>query len=240
MPFKALPISLAAVYVIPLVAAVVGMTFSVVVGRQYLARRKLYQAVWALALAMFGVAAAFETAGQLAGWTDATYKGYYLFGGLLNVGWLGIGSLLLMASGRVGRAAVIAMALITLLCVVAVIASHTNPSLLKAQVPGRGAIDTPAALPLLTNLGGSLLLVGGAAWSAWKSARAGAPRNRVLGLAILAAGAFVVAGGHSYAQSKGVYIAQPLSEALGIIGMFAGYLVIEARRAAVAAKPRTA
>jgi len=226
--------------VIPLISAVVGAAFAVVVARQYSARRKSYQAVWALALAMFGVAAAFEAAGQLAGWTDSTYKGYYLFGGLLNVGWLGIGSLLILTTPRVGRVAVIVMAVISLICVVAVLVSHTNPTLLKAQVPARGAIDVPAVLPLITNLGGSLLLVGGAAWSAWKSARAGAPRNRVLGLAILAAGAFIVAGGHSYAQTKGVYVAQPLSEALGIVAMFAGYLIIEARRATAPSKPRIA
>lgn len=231
---------MAAVFVIPLIAAVVGAAFAVVVGRQYSARRKPYQAVWALALAMFGVAAAFETIGQVAGWSDATYKGYYLFGGLLNVGWLGIGSLLFMVSPRVGRVAVIAMALISLICVVAILLAHTNAALLKAQVPARGAIDSPSVLPLITNLGGSVLLVGGAAWSAWKSARAGAPRNRVLGLAILAAGAFIVAGGHSYAQSKGVYAAQPVSEAIGIVAMFAGYLIVEARRELVPSKPRIA
>lgn len=227
-------------FVIPLIAAAVGTAFAVVVGRQYLRRRKPYQAIWAVALAMFGVAAAFETAGQLAGWSDATYKGYYLFGGLLNVGWLGIGSLLLLTGPRAGRVAVIVMALISLICVVAVLAAHTNPTLLKAQVPGRGAIDVPSVLPLITNLGGSLLLVGGAAWSAWKAARAGAPRNRVLGLAILAAGAFIVAGGHSYAQTKGVYVAQPLSEAAGIVAMFTGFLVIETRRQLAPSKPRPA
>lgn len=231
---------MAAVFVIPLISAAVAAAFAVVVARQYLARRKSYQAVWALALAMFGVAAAFEAAGQLAGWSDATYKGYYLFGGMLNVGWLGIGSLLILTTPRVGRVAVIVMAVISLICVVTLLASHTNPTLLKAQVPARGAIDVPGVLPLITNVGGSLLLVGGAAWSAWKSARAGAPRNRVLGLAILAAGAFIIAGGHSYAQTKGVYVAQPLSEALGIVAMFAGYLVIEARRATAPSKPRIA
>jgi hypothetical protein len=231
---------LAAVFLIPLVAALVGAAFAVVVGRQYATRRKPYQAIWALALAMFGVAAAFETVGQLAGWSDATYKGYYLFGGLLNVGWLGTGSLLLLVPPRVGRATVIAMTVVSLICVVAVLMSHTNPLLLKAQVPPRGAIDVAAVLPLITNVGGSLLLVGGAAWSAWKSARAGAPGNRVLGLAILAAGAFLVAGGHSYAQTKGVYLAQPLSEAAGIVAMFGGFLVIEARRELVSSKARTA
>jgi hypothetical protein len=221
---------MAPVFVIPLIAAVVGGAFAVVVGRQYLNRRKPYQAIWALALAMFAVAGAFEAAGQAAGWSDATYKGYYLFGGILNVGWLGIGSLLLLTSPGAGRVAVIVMAGISIVGLAAVLVAHTDAALLRAQVPARGAIDVPAALPLLTNVGGSLLLIGGAAWSAWKSARSGAPRNRVLGLAIIAAGAFIVAGGHSYAQSRGVYIAQPISELIGIASMFTGYLAVEARR----------
>src|SRR5260370_9693617 len=106
---------------------------------------------------------------------------------MLNVGWLGIGSLLKLTTPRVGRVAVIVMAVISLICVVTVLASHTTPTLLKAQVPARGAIDVPGVLPLITNVAGSLLLVGGAAWSAWKSARAGGPPDRVLGPADLAA-----------------------------------------------------
>src|SRR6267143_5870298 len=108
-------------FVIPLIAAVVGATFAVVVGRQYVRRRKPYQAIWALALAMFGVAAAFETVGQLAGWSDPTYKGYYLFGGLLNVGWLGIGSLLLLVPSRAGRIAIIAMVVISIVALASVL-----------------------------------------------------------------------------------------------------------------------
>ena len=220
---------MAPVFVIPLIAGAVGGAFAVVVARQFASRRKPYQAIWAVALAMFAAAAFFETAGQAFGWSDATYRGYYLFGGLLNVGWLGLGSLLLLASPRAGRIAIIVMVLVSIVGLVAVLVAHTDPHLLKAQVPARGAIDVPTVLPLVTNLGGSILLIGGAAWSAWKAARSGAPSHRVVGLAILAAGAFIVAGGHSYAQSKGVYAAQPVSEALGIVAMFVGYLVIESR-----------
>ena len=229
---------MAPVFVIPLIAGAVGGVFAAVVARQYSIRRKTYQAIWALALAMFAAAALFETAGQAFGWSDATYKGYYLFGGLLNVGWLGLGSLLLLVSHRAGRIATVVLIVISVVALVAVLVAQTNAGLLRAQVPARGAIDVPSVLPLLTNLGGSLLLVGGAAWSAWRAARAGAPSNRVVGLAVLASGAFIVAGGHSYAQTKGVYAVQPLSEALGIVAMFLGYLVIEARSRV--AKPRLA
>ena len=220
---------MAPVFVVPLIAGAVGAAFAAVVGGQYLSRRKPYQAIWAVALAMFAAAALFETAGQAFGWSDGTYKGYYLFGGLLNVGWLGIGSLLLLMPPRTGRIAIIVMVLMSIGCLFAVIAAHTNANLLRAQVPARGAIDVPGVLPLITNLGGSLLLIGGAVWSAWTAWRGGAPRNRVVGLAVLAAGALIVAAGHSFAQTRGVYVAQPVSEALGIVAMFVGYLVIESR-----------
>ena len=216
-------------FIIPLVAAAGGLAFTVVVAVQFASRRKPYQATWAAALGMFALAALFETFGQAAGWSDFTYKGYYLFGALLNVGWLGVGTLLLLAPVRVGQGAVIVMGLISVISLAAVLAAHTDEGLLRAAVPARGAISVPQGLPALTNIGGSILLVGGAAWSAWRSYRAHAPRNRVLGTAMLAAGAFIVAGGHSYAQTKGVYIAQPLSEALGILVMFGGYLQIEQR-----------
>ena len=216
-------------FVIPLIAGAVGGAFAAVVARQYLNRRKPYQATWAIALAMFAAAAIFETAGEAFGWSDPTYKGYYLFGGLLNGGWLGLGSLLLLIPPRAGRIATIAMVVVSVVALVAVLISHTDPQLLRAPVPARGAIDVPAVLPLITNLGGSLLLIGGAAWAAWKAARSAARGSRVVGLAVLAAGAFIVAAGHSYAQTKGVYAAQPISEARGIVAMFVGYLVIESR-----------
>lgn len=222
-----------------MLASVVGGAFAAVVGRQYLSRRKSYQAIWAVALAMFAMAALFEAAGQAFGWSDATYKGYYLFGGVLNVGWLGLGSLTLLTSPQAGRFAVIVMGAVSVVGLAVVLAAHTDSTLLKADVPARGAISVPAVLPLVTNLGGSILLIGGAAWSAWKAWRAGAPRNRVLGLGIIAAGAFIVAGGHSYAQSRGVYLAQPFSEAVGVAAMFAGYLTVETRRQLVPS-PRTA
>lgn len=216
----------------PLVAMLVGALFAVSVAGAYRARRRPYQAAWAVALALFAVASAFEVAGQAAGWNGFTYRGYYLFGGILNVGWLAVGTLLLLAGwGGVGRGAVLVMAAISLVALAAVLASTTDPALLRAEVPGRGALRGPAvALAPITNVAGSGILIGGAAWSAWRSLRRGAPPSRVLGTALIAAGAFVVAAGHSLAQVRGVYVIQPAAEAIGIGVMFAGYLAVETER----------
>jgi hypothetical protein len=51
-------------------------------------------AVWALALAAYAIAAGAIAAGAAGGWHDATFRVYYLFGGLLTAPLFGIGSLL--------------------------------------------------------------------------------------------------------------------------------------------------
>ncbi len=228
-------------FVIPLIAGLVGVVFGGLVLRQYQVRRRPYQLAWGFALELFGWAALVEAAGILGGWNDGLYKTYYLLGGILNVGWLAIGEVYLLAHRPVGHVAAAVMGVITLAALVAVLLSHTDAQLLHEAVPGRGAISAPAAplLPLLTNLTGSVILIGGAAWSAWTGYRRSAPWSRVLGLALIAAGAFVVAGTHSAAQALGVYAVQPLGEAVGIVVMFLGYLAVEYQPSA-AARPSAA
>ena len=108
--------------------------------------------------------------------------------------------------------------------------SPTDAHLLTASVPGRGAIGAPATFfPPVTNSIGSLILIGGAAWAAYRSYRSHAGGSRVVGLALIAAGALVVAGTHTLAQVRNAYYVQPVGEAIGILVMFMGYLGVEAR-----------
>lgn len=222
------------------IAAVVGGAFAVAVLNQFRSRRKPYQAVWAAALAMFGLAALFETVGLAAGWSAGDYKAYYLFGALLNVGWLAVGEVYLLAPPRWGRAAAAVMAIITVVSIIRVLIATADPMQLHAQFPDdRKTLDVPAVLPAVTNSLASVILVFGAVWSAWRAYRRTAPVGLVIGTALIAVGAFVIAalhGGSVVAHSPAV---RPISEAVGIAIMFAGYLAIEARRIPVL-QPRTA
>jgi hypothetical protein len=220
------------VFVLPLVAALVGAVFSLHVLRQYRSRRKPYQAAWAAALALFAAAAFFETAGIARGWQPLVYRGYYYFG-VINVGWLAVGTVYLLAPRRVGNAAALIMGVVSLGALATVLLASVDQGLLvRSLVPPRGVIGNPAPLvALIINLPGALVLVGGAAYSAWRALQRQAPVGRVLGLAMIAVGAFIVAGGHSYAQLQGsAYFVLPVAEAAGIATMFAGYLTIEGRR----------
>lgn len=217
-------------FAMPLLAGLVGLAFGGVVLRQYAERHRPYQAAWGGALLLFGAAALWEAAGIYAGWSPILYRGYYLLGAILNVGWLGVGTVYLLAPGRWGHLAALAMAVISVLAIPAVLVAPTDAHLLQAAVPGRGAIGAPATIfPPVTNTLGSILLIGGAAWSAYRAYRRRGPSARVLGTALLAAGALIVAATHTVAQVRNVYAVQPVGEAIGILVMFAGYLAIESQ-----------
>ena len=216
-------------FLIPGAAGVIGVVFGGLVLRQFAERRRPYQAAWGVALILFGFAALWEAAGIFAGWDDFAYKAYYLLGAVLNVGWLGVGSIY-VHNRRAGHAAAAVMGLVTLVAIPLTIGATTDPALLRAAVPGRGAIrGAVTALPVFTNIAGSIALIGGAAWSAVNSLRRGGAGSRLAGMMLIAAGAFVVAGTHSVAQVKGAYAVQPLGEAVGIALMFAGYVAVERR-----------
>ena len=58
-------------------------------------RRAPELAAWAASLTAYAVASAALAAGAAAGWSEAAFRVYYLFGGLLTAPLLGVGSLLL-------------------------------------------------------------------------------------------------------------------------------------------------
>lgn len=60
-------------------------------------RRDLPLAVWGAALVLFAVASAALTAGVADGWTMAEFRTFYLLGGVLNVPWLALGSIIVNA-----------------------------------------------------------------------------------------------------------------------------------------------
>jgi hypothetical protein len=75
-------------------AALVSLRLAAELARRARTRPSPGLSAWAVALAAYAIAAAALAAGAAGGWHDATFRGYYLFGGLLTAPLFGIGSLL--------------------------------------------------------------------------------------------------------------------------------------------------
>lgn len=205
-------------------SVLVSAVFAAVMARRWASRRRAYQAAWTVGLAMFAVAAAAGLARQIAGATEIEYRLFYLFGAILNVAWLGLGTGYLHAP----RAARWAMWGLVAFSVAAAVVVFTSPvDLSKAVDTGRGFEDAP--LPrIFAGLGsgiGSLVLVGGALWSAYVFVTRRHEGGRALANVIIALGVIVAAGGGTAAFTGASGIVE-WTNFVAVSLIFIGFLLI--------------
>jgi hypothetical protein len=222
------------VLVYPLVATVVSGAFALTLFSRYGSRRRPHLLAWATALGLYAIAALSEVMGAAAGWDALLFRVYYFCGGIVLVGALGLGTVFLLAP-RLGRPAAAVLGLLAAVGLVGVLGAdlqagllqtHQVPSL-NAIAPQRSAFNVAAiAMAATINIVGTLVLVGGALWSAYALWRRGLPASRLWANLLIAAGAFVVAGASSLTR-LGVYELFYVGQAVGVILMFGGFLTAE-------------
>ena len=70
---------------LPLAAAIVAVLFAAALARDFLARRRSYQAIWSAAMLMYAAASAAVALGAANGWTSGEFRVYWVLGAVLNV-----------------------------------------------------------------------------------------------------------------------------------------------------------
>jgi hypothetical protein len=224
-------------WLLPGVAAAASAAFAAAVLRQYAARRRPYQLAWGIALSMFAVASLALTAGVVAGWTPLSFKLYYLFGAILNVPWLALGTVELLGGTAVRRAYLAGLVAFTLLSVVLVALARVTAADLTGRLLPEGKEFLPLAVRVLAFLGntvGTLVVVGGAVASGLAMRTRRDLRPRFEGTLLIALGVLLAAGGGVFA-----FLASSdklaLALALGASVMYLGF-----RRASTPARPPVA
>src|SRR5438105_2308186 len=95
-------------------------------------------------------------------------------------------------------------------------------------------------LAALLNSVGSVILIGGAAWSAVSAWRRGGAQSRLVANVLIAAGAFIVAGASTLFRVFHVYELFYVGQAIGVLVMFGGFLSAQrAPRQAATLNPAT-
>lgn len=194
--------------------------------RRFIARRRVHEFVWGVTFAAFGVAAGSEAYGSLFGWTPALVRLYYLNGALLPVGFLALGTLVLLVPRPIALVALGVVLIQSLFAVFLVLRAGVDPEV--AQVAGWSAMsrDAPVrALTLTINVLGTLVvLIGtfGSAYAQWSRGQNG----RALGVFLIGAGTLIVASGASFTRYGHHFLYGPM--VLGLLVIFAGYLRVTA------------
>jgi hypothetical protein len=214
------------------ISSLIASAFAALVLRQFLRRRRPYQAVWALALAFFSLGVFVEFVANLGGWTPGIYRLWFFFGGTLAAATLGLGSIYLLLPRRFAHAAAVVLALTALWAgvrefTIPIAASAVVPLPGQARPPSLSAIPADVtALVVALNVFGTIAVVGGAGLSFYRCRRRGDPPRRMWANALIAAGALIVAGSGSFAGlGRTAYLF--IGELAGIAAIFSGFLCAE-------------
>jgi len=219
----------AAITLLPLSVTVVGAIFSIVLLNRYFSgRRRTHELVWGIAFAMFAIAAGCQVYADLnGGWTVLSARLFYLFGAILNVGFLGVGTVYLLFSKRVANIALAVMLVFSAVAAIVVFTAPVNEALLQTE-QGYAAVVTPAMRIMagISNGIGTILLVGGALWSGIVFWRKRIMKHRMIGVFLIAGGALIVASAGTIVGLFGLknFEYHSIGILIGVIIMFVGYL----------------
>jgi hypothetical protein len=205
---------------VPVLAALVAGLFAARLGGGCLARPSAARACWALGFLLFAGAAAAEAYGASYGWSPLTFRLYYLLGGVLSVGVLGLGAAwlhlprtaALLATGGM-LVAVPAAALAVFLAPVAAAALDVA----GLRPPANATLGGHAYLwAIALNTCGTLMLVGGAVWSL-------AHRRAPLANALILAGLAAVALSGTLTRVADSYALVYVGQLAGVVAVYAGF-----------------
>ncbi len=209
---------------------------------RYTRERRPQLAAWAVALAMFALASAALAMGASTGWDRATFRLFFLFGAVLNVPWLALGTVYLLASPTAGRRAQWALTFFSGLAA-GVLISAPMEDVRGTTIPvGKDVFD---ALPrVLAGIGsgvGTVVIIGGALWSVIRLRRGGAPPSQSPGQSpgaarraganvLIALGTLVLSSGGLLQGIEGSDEAFTASLAAGIAVIYVAFRLAEGTR----------
>jgi hypothetical protein len=229
-------------------ATLVAIAFALCTLDRWLRRRRPHELAWTISLLMFAIASGSLWLASGLGWDAPTFRVFFLFGAILNVPWLALGTVYLLGGERWGRPSAIGLALVSMYA-----AGVMTVAPLLAPVPEDGlpkGSDLFGPLPrVLAAVGsgvGAVVVVGGAVLSAWRlrrgrwrsAAASGpvvAPGRLALGNLVIALGTLVLSASGTLAARVGELEAFELTLLIGVSLLFVGFLVATSASSATSA-----
>ncbi len=210
-------------------AAVGSAGFAVDLVRDALRRPRPHLVAYAVGMAMFAVATLALALALAFGWSEALYKVFFLFGAVLNILYLALGSVYLVIGPRAGR--VFQAVLLVFSVVAGLIVVGAGVSALSEGIPKAAQsfeVGIPAVLAAIGGgVGATVLVVLGivSIFRFWK-----ADRNVVWGNALIVGGVLAASTGGTLLAVAGEGGALALALLLAAVLIWAGYRLASAAR----------
>ena len=229
-------------------ATLVALAFALTTGERWMRSHKRHEAAWTISLAMFALGSAALWLGASIGWSEWPFKAFYLFGAILNVPYLALGTVELLAGPTHGRRWTAIISMLSAFCAGIVIAAPLTGVIEADILPQGKEVFGPG--PRIAAAVGSgvaaLVIIAGALWSAWRlwrlhragvdtSARSGgAPSPRRLAAAnlVIAIGTLILSAGGILNSVVNEMDGFAISLVAGISVIFVGFLLTGSSSAA--------
>lgn len=220
------------------VATLMSVAFGLSTLERWLARGKPHELAWTVSLTMFALASfAYFTAAAI-GWSDPVFRSFYLFGAILNVPWLALGTVYLLAGERAGDRTRWWLTVISAFCAGVVLTAPIPGSLEVTGIPsGKEVFGVgPRVMAAIGSGLGATVLIAGALWSAVQLLRLRRrpevadrmpipPGRLALTNLLIAVGSVVLGTGGTMFGTGDQMVDFGIWLAAGITILFAGFLV---------------
>ena len=149
-------------------AALLGVAFALSTYERWLARRHRHDLAWTGALSMFAVASGALAAGAAGGWNEPAFRVFYLFGAIVNVPFLALGTVYLLGGRRTGDRWGVAVCLFAAFAAGVVVSADLTGSIQPDELPRGSEVFgvLPRVLAASASGLGALVVFAGAVWSA--------------------------------------------------------------------------
>lgn len=204
-------------------------------------RRRPHELAWTVSLALFTLGSGALWWAESAGWSLGAFRVFYMAGAVLNVPWLALGTVYLLAGPQVGDRVKWWLVGLSGLTVGIVGFAPTKVPVQGGELPtGKDVFGVaPRVLAAVGSGVAAVVIIAGALWSAWRVWRGrnpslggrrtvSSPTRLVWGNLLIAAGTLVLSGSGTLAGRLGKDRAFAVTLLVGIVVLFAGFLVASA------------
>jgi len=207
---------------------------------RWLRHRRPHELAWTIAMGLFALAALALWWAEARGWSSASFRVFFAIGAVINVPWLALGTVYLLAGPRIGAIVSRFILAFSAFAVGVVFTAPMRIAIAPQGLPTGKEVFGP--LPRILAVVGSsvpaIVIFGGALWSTWRILRGASPalataavrhiyspRLLALGNILIACGAIVLSLSGMFSGRLGADRSFALSLLVGITILFIGFLV---------------
>jgi hypothetical protein len=237
-------------------ATLVAVGFALSTMDRWLRRRRPHDQAWSVSLGLFAVGAGALWWAETVGWSLASFRVFYLAGAVLNVPWLALGTVYLLAGRAIGDRVRAWLVLFSGLGAGIVLFAPTRIAVSGKDLPTGSDVFgvAPRVLAAVGSGVAAIVIIAGALWSVYRLARrrepalpgvsrtASSATQLVVGNLLIAVGTIVLSASGTVAGRLGKDTAFAVTLLIGITVLFAGFLVSSTtrRRPALVLRQRAA